>query len=274
MRRFLLFFLLMVMNAGTTFAQNAKVPAGAKQGYKTHKVAPKENWYSVGRIYGLSPRDIAAFNDLTIDNGLKIGQVLKIPTASTLAPSEVSHVSNKPSASASNAGVQLSEKPSSGSNAGVQASGKASFSSGAGVQVSEKPSSSNVGIQAAAASSQPASSPNLRNSSSLGYFAPGFEQQSKEGKVQKLENSVYGIFKSTSGWQDSKFYVLMNNVVPGTIVQLRVISTEKRICAKVLGSVPAGKESEGVDLRISNATASALGIADTGIGVFEVLWYN
>ena len=234
MGRFLLFFLLLVMNAGISFAQNAKAPAGTKQAFKTHKVAPKENWYSVGRIYGMSPRDIAAFNDLTIDNGLKIGQVLRIPPASASAPTSVSQVSEKPS-SASNAGVKVAENQSSSSNVGAQ--------------VAEK-------------------------SSGLGYFTPGFEQQAKEGKVQKLENSVYGIFKSTSGWQDSKFYVLMNNVVPGTIVQLRVISTGKRIYAKVLGSVPSGKESEGVDLRISNATASALGIADTGIGVFEVLWYN
>ena len=47
--------------------------------YITHKVAPKENYYSIGRIYNVSPKDIAPFNKLILESGLSLGQTIKIP---------------------------------------------------------------------------------------------------------------------------------------------------------------------------------------------------
>jgi len=44
-----------------------------------HKVAPKENYYSIGRIYNVSPKEVAPFNHLVLENGLSLGQKLKIP---------------------------------------------------------------------------------------------------------------------------------------------------------------------------------------------------
>ena len=58
---------------------NFIVRNSGSQLYLEHKVAPKENWYSVGRIYFISPKEIAAFNQLSLDKGLGIGQLLKIP---------------------------------------------------------------------------------------------------------------------------------------------------------------------------------------------------
>ena len=127
------------------------------------------------------------------------------------------------------------------------------------------------------ASKPVASNPRSNNSQALkpekNYFSSLFEQQSREGKQQKLENSVYGVFKSTSGWQDGKYYVLMNNVVPGTVVKLVRKSTDKVVFAKVLGAVPPGKESEGMSLRMSNAAIAALGLGDTGSDV-DLVWFN
>src|SRR4028118_2295172 len=48
-----------------------------------HTVAPKETWYSVGRMYNVSPKEIAPFNSLTLENPLNIGQRLKIPLTSS-----------------------------------------------------------------------------------------------------------------------------------------------------------------------------------------------
>ena len=47
--------------------------------YLVHKVAPKENYYSVGRLYNVSPKEIAPYNNLEFDKGLSLGQTLKIP---------------------------------------------------------------------------------------------------------------------------------------------------------------------------------------------------
>jgi hypothetical protein len=52
------------------------------------------------------------------------------------------------------------------------------------------------------------------------------------------------------------------------------IKTESTIHAKVLGAVPPGKESEGMQLRLSNAGASALGMLEGEIRSLVVVWYK
>lgn len=49
------------------------------QAQSTHTVEPKETLYSVARKYNVPPRELAAYNNLTIETGLTIGQVIKIP---------------------------------------------------------------------------------------------------------------------------------------------------------------------------------------------------
>ncbi|MEO7767779.1 MAG: LysM peptidoglycan-binding domain-containing protein, partial [Ferruginibacter sp.] len=47
--------------------------------YISHKISPKENYYSVGRIYNISPKEVAPFNNLVLDSGLSLGHTIKIP---------------------------------------------------------------------------------------------------------------------------------------------------------------------------------------------------
>jgi hypothetical protein len=47
--------------------------------YTLHKVAPKENFYSIGRLYNIGPKDIVALNHLSLDSALHLNQVIKIP---------------------------------------------------------------------------------------------------------------------------------------------------------------------------------------------------
>ena len=47
--------------------------------YITHTVTPKENYYSVGRMYNVSPKELAPYNDLTFEKGFLLGQTIKIP---------------------------------------------------------------------------------------------------------------------------------------------------------------------------------------------------
>ena len=72
-----------------------------------------------------------------------------------------------------------------------------------------------------------------------------------------------GIFRSTSGWNDGKYYALMNNVPVGTIVKVSFSSSNKSVYAKVLGQLPEMKESQGLTLRISDAAAAELGVSMT-----------
>jgi len=78
----------------------------------------------------------------------------------------------------------------------------------------------------------------------------------------KSAEGAAGTFKSSSGWQDGKYYALMNNVPVGTIVRVTVSTSGKIVYAKVLGQLPDMKESAGLTIRISNAAASELGEGD------------
>ena len=83
-----------------------------------------------------------------------------------------------------------------------------------------------------------------------------------EGSSQKIECLSYGIFKSNTGWKDSKFYILMNDVLPGTIIKIQSTLTDKVVYAKVLGAMVHAKENEGLLIRISNASQASLGLKD------------
>src|SRR5689334_22023829 len=68
-----------VLMAGVAKAQILKVQGTTPSLYLTHTVAAKETWYSIGRLYNVSPKEIAPLNNTTMDKPLAIGQSVKIP---------------------------------------------------------------------------------------------------------------------------------------------------------------------------------------------------
>jgi LysM repeat protein len=86
-----------------------------------------------------------------------------------------------------------------------------------------------------------------------GYFRSGYSGNGKSTAGNA------GIFRSTSGWKDGKYYALMNNVPVGTIVKISYNSSNKSIYAKVLGQLPEMRESVGLTVRLSDAAAAELG---------------
>lgn len=57
--------------------------AGAQ---KTHTVQPKETLYSLARKYNVHPRELAEYNHIPVNTSLEIGQVIKIPSKTTMEP--------------------------------------------------------------------------------------------------------------------------------------------------------------------------------------------
>ncbi len=96
-----------------------------------------------------------------------------------------------------------------------------------------------------------------------GYFKNYFEQQIQAEPLSKDLTVTSGIFKTVSGWQDHKYYLLIDKVLPGTIVKVTNPANNKTIYAKVLYGMEGIKQNEGFDIRISNAAAHALEIPDT-----------
>jgi len=97
-------------------------------------------------------------------------------------------------------------------------------------------------------------------SSEQGYFKKSFEQQVKVNPPSKSATVTSGIFKTTSGWQDAKYYLLIDGVPTGTIVKVINPDNNITVYAKVLGEMNGIRQNEGYDIRISNAAASTLGI--------------
>ncbi len=93
-----------------------------------------------------------------------------------------------------------------------------------------------------------------------GYFKENFTE--KGGWDALKENGIAAIFKSTSGWDDGKYYCLHNKAAQGSIVKVTNNNTGKIIYAKVLDVIPDIKQNFGIIIRISNAAAAELGAGE------------
>lgn len=295
--------LLLLVLAGVfniASAQDRIVEGVTPNLYLSHKVESKETWYSIGREYGLSPKEIAAYNKTTIDKPLEIGQSLKVPlTAVNFSQNDpgskadgfipVYHIVGerewmyRVSVNHNKVPVEKLEKWNGISRDQVKAGTKliVGYLRAKGNNNNEvaKPAEETTKTAPVVTKQepqpvakqeppvivkqeQPAVTPKKAATPKVGgYFKDMYEETGKSSA------GVAGIFKSTSGWNDGKYYALMNNVVVGTIVKIVFPQTNKVIYAKVLGELPDMKESTGLALRISDAAASELGAANNKFSV-------
>ena len=110
----------------------------------------------------------------------------------------------------------------------------------------------------------------LWDDAGAGYFKNNFYQQVKASPLKKEQTVTSSIFKTTSGWQDGKYYLLINGVEPGTIVKITNPSNSKTVYAKVLYAMDKIRENQGVDMRISDAAASSLAVSETDKFILKV----
>jgi hypothetical protein len=103
-----------------------------------------------------------------------------------------------------------------------------------------------------------------------GYFHENFSRQIKSNPagIEQMMNS--SVFKSANGWQDAKYYLMINGVSPGTIVKITNPENNKSVYAKVLYAMENVRQSSGIDMRISDAAAAALAISDADKFILKV----
>jgi LysM repeat protein len=249
----------------------------------THKVAAKETWYSLSRIFNLTPKEIAGYNKSAIDKPLEVGQEIKVPlTKSNFTQNDsktggealvpVYHIVQEKewmyriSVNHNKVPIEKIEKWNSITRDQAKAGMKlivgylkvkdGNMAKNEGSEndaTSQKQEPTVAETKPAAPATNPTSATNTNSSGGSGYF-----QSQYDGNGKNL-SAISGIFKSTSGWSDGKYYALMNNVTVGTIVKVSFPQTNKSIYAKVLGELPDMKESSGLSLRISDAAARELG---------------
>jgi LysM repeat protein len=317
-----LFLLLGLLSSGAVRSQSDELMIQGQTGklYLLHVVAAKETWYSIGRMYNEPPKSITAFNKLSMDKPLDIGQQIEIPlttanfsqTGQKAAAGEslvpVYHIVqekewmyrisinhnkvpitslekwnhiNKDQVKAgmhmvvgflkvkTNLSALANSQLASASPAAPAAPAAAVASPPAQTtptHSSDAPVTTTRTIQSKTDSAPPpaptttmalhAPTPPTPLHYNGGFFRADFYDGGR------MASGLAGTFKSSSGWQDGKYYALMNNVPVGTIVKITDAATTRSIFAKVLGQLPDMKESAGLSIRISNAAASELGAGD------------
>jgi hypothetical protein len=101
------------------------------------------------------------------------------------------------------------------------------------------------------------------NMTGQGYFKSSFDQQVKVSPVSRTETVTSGIFRMVNAKTDTKFYLLADGITPGTVIRIINPDNNKTVYAKVLGEMNGIRQNAGLNIRISDKAASALGIAET-----------
>jgi hypothetical protein len=64
--------------------------------------------------------------------------------------------------------------------------------------------------------------------------------------LSKEESGMAATFKSTSGWEDGKYYCLHNAAPAGTVIKISTKSSQRTVYAKVLDVIPDLKKNDGL----------------------------
>lgn len=320
------FYILIFSLALKAQTEELIIKSNSKGPYVEHKVAAKENFYSIGRLFNVHPKHIATFNSLDMSKGLHLGQTIKIPLSDTnfnhkseigipvyyvagngetvynvstnnnvlmeklrkwnkisgdklprgsklvvgflmngqseaiaVNNTQKTDVVNKSNPDNNNKDVAKKEVKGKQDLKKEDLKGKEEVKKDSVVaqekQEKPEPKKDNEVVQV----KEQANSPVLEQ----GFFKSSFEQQIRQQPVTKEQTVTSGIFKTSSGWADSKYYLLMDDAEPGTIVKITNPTNNKMIYAKLLGEMNDLKQNDGLNIRISNAAAAALDISET-----------
>ena len=314
MKKVLLSILFALVCCGSLWAQKELMVKSADKGlYIEHKVAPRESFYAIGRMYNVSPKYLASYNKIDMNKGLQIDQKLRIPLTDTNFTQQgnsgtpvyykagekeglmtVSNKNNKVLLASLRSWNNLNtdeikentkliigflkskELPS------VTITPKQPVKEEEVTKVEEKPvvteqkptkdekkaeeKEEEAELKAEKKlekkKPEPVTERPVSTQTGEGYFKSHFEQQVRISPATKNETVTGGIFKTASGWQDAKYYLMIDRVPAGTIVKVTNPTNNKTIYAKVLGEMSGIRQNEGLNIRISNAAASTLDISE------------
>lgn len=319
----ILFFLIAIPFFSSAQDKKILVEGVSPNLYVNHKVLAKENFYSIGRIYNISPREIAPFNNLQLEKGLSPGQNLKIPihssffqegtadTDETFIP--VYYITkdkeglSKVSQNHNNISIEALKKWNNLKNETLKKGtslivgylkvkndlsplakngiGNTIKAEEAAKVISNVPSATTTPVIVAETTHKPAQTSTAVKVEKNNEGKPSVEseevavdkkiKQSKklkggvfktlyESQVNDIKEEVQaGVFKSTSGWTDYKFYCLHNTAPQGTIIKITNPATDKYVFAKVLDLIPDIKQNNSLSVIISSAAAAELGVTDS-----------
>jgi LysM repeat protein len=212
----------------------------------THIVAKGETLYSISKKYNISIDQIKAWNNLA-DENVKLGTLLIISENAS------NKIATKPVQKQAVETVTVNQQNTNPVTDNSQIT-EAKTDAVAATKKDEDATSQPV-LQTKDNGTDAATNQINIDYSGAGYFASQFKE--RKNKNMQSVSGVSKTFKTASGWTDGKYYILANDITPGTIVKLTA-DNGSAVYAKVLWNMGDLKENKGVDFRVSNATAAAL----------------
>lgn len=295
--------------------------------YIVHKTAAKENYYSVGRMYNVSPKEIATYNNLVFENGLNLGQLIKIPltqnnfiqtqdAANNLVPvyhlvepkeglyrlsvnynkvpmEQLKKWNNLSSDAVSNGTKvivgylknqqessetktsSVSKEIASNNQEVAPAKEQAVVKKNTDISKETVPeiksnddletTNNEVKVPAVKEQTEPQNIAVPASRTAINFNGGAFKKLYNDQSLNKTsfnESGPSGVFKSTSGWRDGKYYCFNNDAPVGTILKITNTTNGKSIYAKVLDLIPDIAQNTGLVLHVSNAAAEELGVSE------------
>jgi LysM repeat protein len=215
-----------------------------------HTVEKKQTLYAISKLYGVTIADIKKWNNLTAD-ALSEGAAIIVGYNKNASETETKPV---PVVSKQVAVVAEAPKPKKEESPAVK---KIEDEIPAAKEVvKEKP----VAVVVTPAPVKTVDVVKAANYNG-GVFKTLYDEQTLQNNTV-TETGIGGVFKSSSGWDDGKYYCLHNNAMPGTIIKIVNTANGKVVYAKVLDGIPDIKQNNDIVIRLSNAAANALGNTD------------
>ena len=193
----------------------------------THYVLKNETLYSISKQFGVTVEQLKEWNNLTDDN-LHFGQQLTVSSDGAILLA-----------------AKKNDKPAITTNTSADP-----------VKSSANAPSQNPNPVI----STKAVNTGVTSNGSDSYFARYFSVDGN--KSLKSLTGYATVFKTTSGWEDKKYYILMNDIPLGTIVKVSSPNGNS-IYAKVLWSLDDVPLNYGLNFRINDAAASALALNES-----------
>lgn len=237
---------IMRLNKMTTsskleIGEQVKIPKTGNEA-TTHVVAKGETLYSIAHGNHITVAQLRDWNNIP-DNTIHEGQVLRL-TAQAESSGTVTPVADNT--------TTIADSTPASSNIDIKSSQGDQVSTDTNAAISDTKQRTDD-----ATAVVPTTSSTANMNADEGIFATTY--QSHANGTELITKGTASVFKTASGWQDKKYYILMNDIAPGTIVKVQ--ANGKVVYAKVLWNLGNVKENQGLTYRISDAAANVLNLS-------------
>jgi len=251
-----------------------------------HKVAPKESYYSIGRLYSVPPKDIIAFNN---NIALQIGVLVKVPTQRAFASAASKASAGKAQANSSENTVeeykvgpkeslyaiarkfgttvedikQLNNLQTTSLSVGQVLKIRANSKQSAAVNgPAQKPSTPTATPPTAPLPNTPPA--NVTPSTDTPAIAHVEKAKAAGGRLGVTERSERGVavWIADENLDGTKMLALHRTAPVGTIVKITNPMTSRTTFVKVIGKFTENEATKDAIIVLTKATADLLGALD------------